>query len=60
VQQVDLNSVDVIKNNGTTAWIRVNVTIHMKDGNVTTNQTFDYDLLYDPGKKSWMFDYGNR
>jgi serine/threonine-protein kinase len=57
VQQVDVNSVDVVENNGTNAWIRVNITLHMKNGHVLPNQVFDYDLLYDAGRNTWMFDY---
>ncbi len=57
VERVDVNSVDVLQNNGTNAQVHVNVTIHMKDGHVVPNQIFDYQLLYDANRKTWMFDY---
>jgi hypothetical protein len=57
VQRVDVNSVDVLENNGTNTWIRVNLDIHMKNGHVLPNQIFDYTLLYDAARATWMFDY---
>jgi len=57
VERVDVNSVEVIENNGTNAWIRVNMTFHMKDGRVIPNQISDYDFLYDASRGTWMFDY---
>jgi hypothetical protein len=57
VQQVDLNSVTVLQNDGTHAWVRVNVTFHMMDGRVISNQEYDYDLFFDATRQTWMFDY---
>ena len=57
VERVDINSVEVIQNDGTRAWVRVNVTFTMMDGRVVANQEYDYDLLYDPNQGTWMFDY---
>lgn len=57
VQRVDVNSVDVLQNDGSHAWVRVNVTFTMLDGRVIGNQEYDYDLLYDPARQTWMFDY---
>jgi len=57
VQRVDVNSVTVLQNDGTHAWVRVNVTFTMKDGRVISNQEYDYDLLYDAARQTWMFDY---
>jgi hypothetical protein len=57
VERVDIHSVTVIQNDGTHAWIHVIVTFTMKDGRVISNQEYDYDLLYDPVGKTWMFDY---
>lgn len=57
VERVNVNSVEVIQNDGTRAWVRVNVTFFMKDGRVVDNQEYDYDLVYDPGRGTWMFDY---
>jgi hypothetical protein len=57
VERVDVNSVDVIQNDGTQAWVRVNVTFTMMDGRVVANQEYDYDLLYDASRGTWLFDY---
>jgi len=56
VERADLNSVNVLQNNGADASIRVNLTFHMKDGRVVDHQVHDYDLLYDPSRRTWMFD----
>lgn len=56
VQRVDVNAVEVLQNTGTDAWARVHLTIHMTDGRVVDNQVYDYDLLYDPSRNTWMFD----
>jgi len=56
VERVDVNSIDVLQNNGRDAWVRVNLTFHMRDGRVVQNQVYDYDLLNDPGRGTWMFD----
>ena len=57
VQRVDVTSVDVLQNEGGRAWVRVNVTFTMKDGRVISNQQYDYSLLYDATRQTWMFDY---
>jgi hypothetical protein len=57
VQRVDVNSVTVLRNDGTNAWVRVNVTFTMTDGRVISNQEYDYDLFYDAARQTWMFDY---
>ena len=56
VERVDVNTVEVLENNGTDALVRVNLTFHMKDGRMVENQVYEYDLLYDPGRGTWMFD----
>jgi len=56
VERVDINAVDVLANNGTDAWVRVDLTFRMKDGRVVQNQIYEYDLLFDPGRGTWMFD----
>ena len=60
VDRVVVNSVHVIENDGTHAWVRVNVTFHIKDGRVISNQQYDYDLLYDAARQTWMFDFRTR
>jgi hypothetical protein len=56
VKRVDVNSVDVLANDGTHATVRVNLTFSMKDGRVVPNQEYAYDLLYDSSRGTWMFD----
>jgi hypothetical protein len=56
VERVDVNSVDVLGNNGTDASVRVNLTFHMMDGRVIQNQVYYYDFLYDSNRGTWMFD----
>ena len=57
VERVDVSSVDVLQNENGRAWVRVTVTFTMKDGRVISNQQYDYSLLYDAARQSWMFDY---
>jgi hypothetical protein len=57
VDRVDVISVQVLENDGAHAWVHVNVTFIMKDGRVISNQEYDYDLLFDPARQTWMFDY---
>ena len=57
VERVDVTSVDVLQNEGGRAWVRVAVTFTMKDGRVISNQQYDYSLLYDAARQTWMFDY---
>jgi hypothetical protein len=59
VERVDVNSVDVLENNDVVASVRVDLTFHMKDGRVIQNQIYTYDLLYDPSRATWMFDFGS-
>jgi hypothetical protein len=56
VDRVDVNSVNVAQNDGTHAWIRVNINFHMKDGRDINNQEYEYSLLYDASRNTWMFD----
>lgn len=56
VERVEVNAVDVLQNNGSDAWVRVDLTFHMKDGRVVQHQVYEYDLLYDPSRATWMFD----
>jgi hypothetical protein len=56
VERVEIHSVDVLQNNGVDAWVRVDLTFHMKDGRVVQNQVYEYDFLYDSSRGTWMFD----
>jgi len=56
VERVDVNSVNVLQNNGLDASVGVNLTFHMKNGRVVQNQAYHYDFLYDPSRATWMFD----
>lgn len=57
VERVDVHSVNVLENDGMRAWVRVNATFYMKDGRVVSNQPYEYNLLYDATRGTWMFDY---
>jgi hypothetical protein len=56
VARVDVNSAEVLQNNGRDALVRVHLTFHMTDGRVVENQIYEYDLLFDPSRNTWMFD----
>jgi len=56
VRQIDVNSVNVLANDGRNARARVDLTFHMQDGRIVRNQIYDYDFLYDPPRGTWMFD----
>jgi hypothetical protein len=56
VARVDVNSVDVLRNNGSQARVRVNLSFYMQDGRVLPNEVYEYDLLYDSNRATWMFD----
>lgn len=57
VERVEVHSVDVLQDDGTEAWVRVNATFHMRDGRVVANQAYEYNLLYDATRSTWMFDF---
>lgn len=57
VERVDVNAVDVLENNGTHAWVRVNLTFRMKNGHVLRNEIYDYEFRYDASRGTWMFDF---
>lgn len=59
VARVDLISADVLANNGVNARVRVDLTFHMQDGRVVSDQVYQYDFLYDSGRGTWMFDAGS-
>ena len=57
VERVDVHAADVLENNGATALVRVHLTFHMTDGRVVENQLYEYQFVYDPTRRTWMFDY---
>lgn len=57
VERVEIQSVSVLENTGTQASIRVYAAFYMRDGRVVSSQPYDYDLLYDATRGTWMFDY---
>lgn len=57
VERVEIQSVDVLQNDGTQASVRVYAAFYMQDGRVVPSQSYDYDLVYDPNRGTWMFDY---
>jgi hypothetical protein len=56
VERVDVNDLHELQNNGSDAWVRVDLTFHMQDGRVVRNQIYHYDFRYDPHRGTWMFD----
>ena len=56
VARVDVNSVDVLKINASQARVRVTLSFYMQDGRTLQNEVYEYDLLYDPSRATWMFD----
>ena len=56
VDHVTVNSVNVIQNDGTHAFVRVNLSFYLKDGRVLENRDYDYGLFYDVTRRTWMFD----
>jgi hypothetical protein len=59
VERVEVQSVSVLQNDGVHAAIRVYAAFTMSDGRVVPSQAYDYDLLYDTARGTWMFDYRN-
>ena len=57
VERVEIQSVSVLQSNGNQATIRVYASFYMRDGRVVSSQPYDYDLLYDASRGTWMFDY---
>lgn len=57
VERVEIQSVSVLENTGTQASIRVYAAFYMMDGRVVSSQPYDYDLLYDAARGTWLFDY---
>jgi hypothetical protein len=57
VERVEIQSVSVLQNNAGQAMIRVYAAFYMRDGRVVASQPYDYDLLYDASRGTWMFDY---
>jgi hypothetical protein len=59
VKQTDVQSIEVLNNDGHNAWVKIRVTFHLMDGRVLENRPYEYDLIYDVEKEIWMFDYHN-
>jgi hypothetical protein len=57
VRQIDIHSVDVLRDDGHNATIHVKVTFHVNDGRVLNNREYYYDLVFNSLRKTWMFDY---
>lgn len=57
VERVEIQSVSVLQNNAGQAMVRVYASFVMRDGRVVPSQPYDYDLLYDASRGTWMFDY---
>jgi hypothetical protein len=57
VDKVDIGSLSVTQNDGHYASIHVVVTFHLRNGSVLQDRSYDYDLLFDTNRQTWMFDY---
>jgi hypothetical protein len=56
VDHATVNSVTVLQNDGARAFVRVNLSFYLKDGRVLENREYDYSLVYDLARRTWMFD----
>ena len=59
VKKIDIKSIDVIENDGQSAWIHIKMTFYLNDGRVLSNREYDYDLIFNSDHNTWMFDYHN-
>jgi len=57
VDKIDIISIDVVQNDGKSAWIHVKLTFHLSDGRTLSNREYDYDLTFNSNRNTWMFDY---
>jgi hypothetical protein len=57
VDKADIGSVSVLNNDGHYASIHVVITFHLHDGRVLQNRQYDYDLVFNSDRQTWMFDY---
>lgn len=59
VKQTDIHSVEGLKADGRRAWVKMIITFYLTDGCVLKDRPYEYDLIYDTEKETWMFDYRN-
>lgn len=57
VERIEVNSVQVIRNDGNNAWIKINLNFYMSDGRFLPEREYDYNLTFNETKRIWMFDY---
>ncbi len=57
VDRVNVGDIAVHSNDGQAASVTVILTFHLKNGQVLRNQSFDYDLAYDPSRNTWLLGH---
>lgn len=57
VDRIDIHSFQKTQHSTSYITIRIDVTFYLKDGRVLSHRKYAYDLIFDRGKNSWMFDY---
>lgn len=57
VERIDVNSIKVIENDGKDAWVKINVTFYLIDGRVLEDREYDYVLVFDTNRKTWLLNY---
>lgn len=57
VSRIDINGIEIVQKNETSAWARINVNFYLNDGRVLNSREYDYSLMFDTTKRIWMFDY---
>jgi hypothetical protein len=56
IQEIDIESVGISRHSDTWASAKVILTFHMQDGSIVADQTFNWDLTYNPDVTTWQFD----
>ena len=57
MERIDIHSVKILNNDGHYAAVQVNLSFYFTSGHTAKDKTYSYNLLYNEGKQSWMFDY---
>lgn len=57
VSRIDINDIEIVQKNETSAWARINVNFYLNDRRVLNRREYDYSLMFDITKRIWMFDH---
>jgi len=57
VDKVDISSINVFINDGRHASIITTLAFHLHNGQLMPYTQYAYDLVYNPDRHTWMFDY---